>query len=52
MNSTKFKSIKEQTVIYLVETDAFSNVSTIFSGKVLAWSISNSYNHIREEQML
>ena len=30
----------------------FSNVLTIFSTKTLAQSVSNSYNHIKEEQML
>ena len=35
-----------------METDAFSSVLTIFSRKILAWSISNSYHHIKEEQML
>ena len=30
----------------------FSNVLTSFSEKTLAWSISNSYNHIKKEQML
>ena len=35
-----------------METDAFSNVVTILSKKILAWSISNSYHHIKEEQML
>ena len=32
--------------------DVFSNVLTIFSKKTLAQNISNSYNHIKEEQML
>ena len=31
-----------ENVIYLVETDAFSNVSTIFSIKTLVQSISSS----------
>ena len=35
-----------------METDTFSIVSTLFSGKILAWSISNSNNHIKEEEML
>ena len=30
----------------------FPNVLTIFSRKSLAWSISNSYNHIKEDQTL
>ena len=30
----------------------FSNVLTIFSGTTLAWSVSNSYNNIKEEQVL
>ena len=44
--------MKVKFVIHLVETDAFSNVLIIFSTKTLAWSISNSYNHIKEDQML
>ena len=32
--------------------DAFSNAVTIFSKKTIALSISNSYNHIKDEQML
>ena len=44
--------MKVETVIYLVETDASSNVSSIFSIKTLAQSISNSYNHIKEDLML
>ena len=40
------------TVMYQMETDAFLSVSTIISKKILAWSISNSYNHIKEELML
>ena len=43
--------MKVETAIYLVETDAFSSVLTIFLRKTLAWSISNSNNHIKEEQM-
>ena len=35
-----------------METDAFSNVLTLFSKKTLAQNISNSYSHIKEEQML
>ena len=30
------RNIKVKDVIYLVETDAFSNVSTLFSTKILA----------------
>ena len=30
----------------------FSNVSTLFSRKTLAQSISNSYNHIKGDLML
>ena len=30
----------------------FSNVLTTYSAKTLAQSISNSFNHIKEEQML
>ena len=40
------------TAIFLVEMVFCSSVLTIFSGKALACSISNSYNHIKEEQML
>ena len=32
--------------------EVFSNVVTIFSEKTLAQNISNSYNHIKEDQML
>ena len=30
----------------------FSNVVTIFSKKISAWSISNSYTQLKEEKML
>ena len=40
------------TVIYKVEMVVFSTVITTFSRKTSAWSISNSYNRIKEEQML
>ena len=43
--------MRVKTVIYQMETDAFSKVSTIFSRKILAWSISNSYNLIEKEKM-
>ena len=46
-----FWNIKVKTVIYLVETDAFSNVSTIFSKKTLAQNILNLFNLIKEDQM-
>ena len=52
MNLLPFKNTKVKTVIYLVEMDVFSNVLTIFSTKTSACNISNSYNHIKEEQML
>ena len=47
-----FCNIGMTTVMYQMETDAFSKVLTIFSRKTLAWSFSNSYNHIREDLML
>ena len=48
----KYWNMKVKIVIYQKETDAFSNVITVFSRKVLACSISNSYNHIKEKQRL
>ena len=44
--------MKVKTVIYLVEADVLSKVITIFSRKTFAWSIWNSYNQIKKEQML
>ena len=52
MNSTLFENKKEQTVIYQIETVVFSNVSTTLSRKILAWSVLNSFNRKKEEQML
>ena len=43
----KIKTIKEETVIYLVQTDVFSCVLTAFSGKTLAWSSLSSFNQIK-----
>ena len=51
-NEFNTKNTKVKTVVYVVEMDAFSNVLTIFSTKTSACNISNSYNHIKEEQML
>ena len=52
MNLIISKNIMVKIVIYRMETDAFSNVSTIFSTKILTKNISNSKNNIKEEQML
>ena len=49
---TIFWNKKEKTVIYQVETDAFSNVIIPFSKKNLLKMVSNYHNHIREELML
>ena len=35
-----------------MEMVVFSKVLTIFSKETLSWSFSNSYNHIKDEQML
>ena len=51
-NLTLFLIMRVKTVRYQMEMVVFSNVLTIFSRKILAWSISNSYNQIKEEQML
>ena len=44
--------MRVKSVIYQMELDAFSSVSTRFPKTILAWSISTSYNHITEEQLL
>jgi len=51
-NLILFWNLRVTTALYLVETDVFSNALTLFSKKTLAWSISNSYNLIKEDQML
>ena len=52
MNLMFFWFMRVKTVKYQVETDAFSNALTMLSRKILAWSVSNTYNHIKEKQML
>ena len=44
--------MRVKTVTNQMEMAVFSNVLTILPRKGLAWSISNSYNHIKEGQLL
>ena len=47
-----FLEHKRENCLYLVEMHVFYSVLIRFSRKTLAWSIWNSNNHIKEEQML
>ena len=51
-NLKLFWNMKVKLVIYLLEAAVFSNVISILSRNTLAWSITISYNHIKEEQTL
>ena len=51
-STIKFWMMSVKSVIYQMETESFSSVSTTFSRGILTWSISNSNNHIKEEKML
>ena len=45
-----YKSLK--TVLYQIETDIFSFLSTVFFRKTSRWSITNSCNQLKQELML
>ena len=47
-----FGKTRVETVIYLVEKLLSLNVIITVSKKSLARGISNSYNHLKEKQML
>ena len=51
-SSIIFWNMMLKTVLYQMETHAFSNVSTMFSRRTSAWSFSNLFYLIKEEQML
>ena len=48
MSLIVFWNMNAKTVVYKMETDAFSNVINIISRKISSWSISHSYNLIKE----
>ena len=47
-----FHNIKVKSVMNQEEMFILQNEKIIFSNKVLAWSFWNSYNRVKEEQML